>query len=152
MRAMEYRACNNGWECFSSDNTDNSALAKNFVRTGAGLYEPQNPWAWPHTLIGEGPSNDGVIVVEGNVRNVPERCVISKALHSAPWPFGHRVFFVPGTKMRSHCFLRLHALYDAEGASHDFVEQGFHDQDAGADHSCTGRHSHSEGGKSALRL
>jgi hypothetical protein len=106
----------------------------------------------PTHYIGEGPSNDGVIVVEGNVRNVPERCVISKALHSAPWPFGHRVFFVPGTKMRSHCFLRLHALYDAEGASHDFVEQGFHDQDAGADHSCTGRRSHSEGGKSALRL
>lgn len=40
----------------------------------------------------------------------------SKALHLARWPYGHRaVFAFQGTKMRSHCFLRLRALYDAEG-------------------------------------
>jgi hypothetical protein len=50
MRAIEFRACNNGWGCFVSDNTDNRALANNFIRTGSRLYEPQNPWAWPNTL------------------------------------------------------------------------------------------------------
>src|ERR1700728_959769 len=77
----------------------------------------------------------------------------SQAPHLARWPYGHRAFFAfQATKMRSHCFLRLHAVYDAEGASHDVVEQGFHDQDTGAHHSCTGRRGHYEGGKSALRL
>jgi hypothetical protein len=38
------------------------------------------------------------------------------------------------------------------GASHDVVEQGFHDQNSGADHFCTRGCGHPESGKSALRF
>ena len=50
MRAMELRAHSNGWNCVVSDTTDNVASANNFIRAGYRLYEPQYPWAWPHTL------------------------------------------------------------------------------------------------------
>jgi hypothetical protein len=76
-----------------------------------------------------------------------------------------KLFISPGGLMAIGLFLRFRALrcgaivscafmpYTTQrGASHDFVEQGFHDQDAGADHSCTDRRNHYEGGKSALRL
>ncbi|WP_454626177.1 phage terminase large subunit [Bradyrhizobium cenepequi] len=29
---------------------DNIASANNFIRAGYRLYQPQAPWAWPHTL------------------------------------------------------------------------------------------------------
>jgi hypothetical protein len=51
MRAMESWARNNGWGCLVSDTTDNITSANNFIRAGYGLYEPQNPWAWPNTLF-----------------------------------------------------------------------------------------------------
>jgi hypothetical protein len=50
MRAMEFRARNNGRGYLVSDTTDNIASANNFIRAGYRLYEPQNPWAWPNTL------------------------------------------------------------------------------------------------------
>jgi hypothetical protein len=39
-----------------------------------------------------------------------------------------------------------------EGASHDAVEQDFHDQDTAADHFCIGRGGYHEGNKHALRF
>jgi hypothetical protein len=50
MRAMEARARHNGWACIISDTTDNIASANNSIRAGYRLYQPQIPWAWPHTL------------------------------------------------------------------------------------------------------
>ena len=50
MRALENRACRNGWHAIVSDTTDNIASANNFIRAGYRLYQPKAPWAWPHTL------------------------------------------------------------------------------------------------------
>jgi GNAT superfamily N-acetyltransferase len=50
MRALETRARRNGWHSIVSDTTDNIASANNFIRAGYRLYQPQAPWAWPHTL------------------------------------------------------------------------------------------------------
>ncbi len=50
MRALEARARQIGWGCIVSDTTDNLASANNFIRAGYRLYQPQYPWAWPHTL------------------------------------------------------------------------------------------------------
>jgi len=50
MRAMEQRARHNGWSSIVSDTTDNLASANNLIRAGYRLYQPQTPWAWPHTL------------------------------------------------------------------------------------------------------
>ncbi|WP_343208598.1 GNAT family N-acetyltransferase [Bradyrhizobium sp. Ai1a-2] len=50
MRALETRARRNGWHSIVSDTTDNIASANNFIRAGYRLYEPEAPWAWPHTL------------------------------------------------------------------------------------------------------
>jgi hypothetical protein len=50
MRAMEAQAWRNGWNAVVSDTTDNFRSANNFIRAGYRLYEPQIPWAWPHTL------------------------------------------------------------------------------------------------------
>jgi Phage terminase large subunit len=50
MRAMEARARQVGWSCIVSDTTDNLASANNFIRAGYRLYQPRDPWAWPHTL------------------------------------------------------------------------------------------------------
>jgi hypothetical protein len=50
MRVIEARARQNGWSSIVSDTTDNIASANNFIRAGYRLYEPEHPWAWPHTL------------------------------------------------------------------------------------------------------
>jgi GNAT superfamily N-acetyltransferase len=50
MRAAESRVRQNGWRCIVSDTTDNVASANNFIRSGYRLYQPQTPWAWPHSL------------------------------------------------------------------------------------------------------
>jgi len=50
MRAMESQARRNGWVAVVSDSTDNLPSANNFIRAGYRLYQPQIPWAWPHTL------------------------------------------------------------------------------------------------------
>jgi GNAT superfamily N-acetyltransferase len=50
MRALEMRARQNGWHWIVSDTTENIASANNFIRAGYRLYQPQRPWAWPHTL------------------------------------------------------------------------------------------------------
>jgi GNAT superfamily N-acetyltransferase len=50
MRALEARAQRVGWSSIVSDTTDNLCSANNFIRAGYRLYQPQAPWAWPHTL------------------------------------------------------------------------------------------------------
>jgi hypothetical protein len=50
MRAMEFRARQNGWNCIVSDTTDNLASANNFIKAGYQLYHPHFPWGWPTTL------------------------------------------------------------------------------------------------------
>jgi GNAT superfamily N-acetyltransferase len=50
MRAMEFRARRNGWNCIVSDTTDNLASANNFIKAGYRLYQPQDPWGLPRTL------------------------------------------------------------------------------------------------------
>jgi GNAT superfamily N-acetyltransferase len=50
MRALELRARHNGWNTIVSDTTDNLASANNFIRAGYRLYQPPDPWAWPHSL------------------------------------------------------------------------------------------------------
>jgi hypothetical protein len=50
MRAMEGRARSNGWSSIVSDTTDNLRSANNFIKAGYCLYQPEFPWAWPHTL------------------------------------------------------------------------------------------------------
>jgi len=50
MRALEARARNNGWSCIVSDTTCSVASANNFIKAGYRLYDPDHPWAWPHTL------------------------------------------------------------------------------------------------------
>jgi hypothetical protein len=50
MRALETRARRNGWHSIVSDTTDNIVSANNFIRAGYRLYQPEAPWAWPHTL------------------------------------------------------------------------------------------------------
>ena len=50
MRAMETQVRRNGWTSVISDTTDNLASANNFIRAGYRLYQPRDPWAWPHTL------------------------------------------------------------------------------------------------------
>lgn len=50
MRAMEFRARQNGWNCIVSDTTDNLASANNFIKAGYRLYQPHFPWGWPTTL------------------------------------------------------------------------------------------------------
>ena len=50
MRALEARARLNGWFSVISDTTDNVSSANNFIRAGYRLYQPQIPWAWPHTM------------------------------------------------------------------------------------------------------
>lgn len=50
MRAAELRARRNGWGFVVSDTTDNVTSANNFIRAGYRLYQPEIPWAWPHSL------------------------------------------------------------------------------------------------------
>jgi hypothetical protein len=50
MRALELRARHIGWSSLVSDTTDNLVSANNFIRAGYRLYQPQFPWAYPHTL------------------------------------------------------------------------------------------------------
>jgi hypothetical protein len=50
MRAVEWRARHYGWCSIVSDTTANVASANNFIRAGYRLFEPQDPWGWPHTL------------------------------------------------------------------------------------------------------
>ena len=50
MRALEVRARGNGWSSIVSDTTANIASANNFIRARYQLYQPDTPWAWPHTL------------------------------------------------------------------------------------------------------
>jgi GNAT superfamily N-acetyltransferase len=50
MRALESRARHIGWSSLVSDTTDNLVSANNFIRAGYRLYQPQYPWAYPHTL------------------------------------------------------------------------------------------------------
>jgi GNAT superfamily N-acetyltransferase len=50
MRALEARARRNGWHSIVSDTTENIASANNFIRAGYRLYQPEAPWAWPHSL------------------------------------------------------------------------------------------------------
>jgi GNAT superfamily N-acetyltransferase len=50
MRAMESQARRNGWSAVVSDTTNNLPSANNFIRAGYRLYQPEVPWAWPHTL------------------------------------------------------------------------------------------------------
>jgi hypothetical protein len=50
MRVLENRARRNGWHSIVSDTTDNVPSANNFIRAGYWLYQPEAPWAWPHTL------------------------------------------------------------------------------------------------------
>ena len=50
MQAMEARARCNGWSSVVSDTTENLPSANNFIRAGYRLYQPEVPWAWPHTL------------------------------------------------------------------------------------------------------
>jgi hypothetical protein len=126
MRAIEFRACNSGWGCLVSDNTDNSALANNFIRTGSRLYEPQNPCAWAQHIILEkvhqmtAPSS-----LMGMSETRQNAACPSKALHPARWPFGHRVFsfqarrcgaivscvFMPYTTQRGHHMTLLNKVF-----------------------------------------
>ena len=50
MRAMETKARRNGWSSVLSDTTDNLPSANSFIKAGYRLYQPEIPWAWPHTL------------------------------------------------------------------------------------------------------
>lgn len=50
MRAVEAQVRRNGWNAVVSDTTDNLVSANNFIRAGYRLYQPRDPWAWPHTL------------------------------------------------------------------------------------------------------
>jgi len=50
MPAMELRARGNGWNCAVSDTTDNVTFRVQFYPSRLQAYEPQYPWAWPHTL------------------------------------------------------------------------------------------------------
>jgi GNAT superfamily N-acetyltransferase len=50
IRAAESRARSNGWSFVVSDTTDNLVSANNFIKAGYQLYQPEYPWAWPHTL------------------------------------------------------------------------------------------------------
>lgn len=50
MRALEWRARQNGWNAVVSDTTDNLASANNFIRAGYRLYQPRIPWAWSNTV------------------------------------------------------------------------------------------------------
>ena len=50
MRAIEARGRRMGWNGIVSDTTDNLVSANNFIKAGYRLYEPEIPWAWPHTL------------------------------------------------------------------------------------------------------
>ena len=70
----------------------------------------------------------------------------------ARWPDGHRAFFAFWALPVADCIGPHDALYESEGASHDAVEQGFHDQNPGADHFCAGRSRCDESGKLALRF
>ena len=50
MRVAESRARSNGWSFVVSDTTENLVSANNFIKAGYQLYQPEYPWAWPHTL------------------------------------------------------------------------------------------------------
>lgn len=50
MRTVEAQARRNGWIAVVSDTTNNLASSNNFIRAGYRLYQPKEPWAWPHTL------------------------------------------------------------------------------------------------------
>jgi GNAT superfamily N-acetyltransferase len=56
MRAMETRACQNGWCCVVSDTTNNLHSANNFIRAGYRLYQPNHPWGWSNTLYWQKPT------------------------------------------------------------------------------------------------
>jgi hypothetical protein len=49
MRALEMRARRNGWNKIVSDTTDNPHSGNNFISAGYWLFEPQWPWAFPHS-------------------------------------------------------------------------------------------------------
>jgi GNAT superfamily N-acetyltransferase len=50
MRAVEARGRRIGLKDIVSDTTNNSYSANNFIKAGYRLFEPEVPWAWPHTL------------------------------------------------------------------------------------------------------
>jgi GNAT superfamily N-acetyltransferase len=50
MRAVEARGRRSGWDSIVSDTTNNPVSANNFIQAGYRLYEPEEPWAWSHTL------------------------------------------------------------------------------------------------------
>jgi hypothetical protein len=76
----------------------------------------------------------------------------------AEWPAGFFVFWVTEAfdahdvcrlwqqHQDSDCIGRSNILYDSNGALHDAVEQGFHDQNPGEDHPCVDRRLGNEGG------
>ena len=49
-RVLERRARRLGWSRIVSDTTDNVASANNFIRAGYRLFDPETPWAFPHSL------------------------------------------------------------------------------------------------------
>src|ERR1700743_2031094 len=61
---------------------------------------------------------------------------------------GRRAFFAFQARNGQGVVSSIPMPYTAgEGASHDAVEQDLYDQDIAADHFCTDRHGHYEGGK-----
>ncbi|WP_349628203.1 GNAT family N-acetyltransferase [Bradyrhizobium sp. S69] len=67
MRATECRPRNNGGHSLVSDATDNIASANNFIRAATVCISREIHGHGRTHCIGESPSNDGVIVVDGNV-------------------------------------------------------------------------------------
>lgn len=50
MKAMERKAALLGWSSIISDTTSNTHSANNFIKAGYRLYEPEQPWAFAHSL------------------------------------------------------------------------------------------------------
>jgi hypothetical protein len=66
---------------------------------------------------------------------------------------GHRAFFRFEFQDRAGLYGAVGSpIRDKRGASHDAIEQDFHDPDAAADHFCAGCGGYHEGDKLALRF
>jgi GNAT superfamily N-acetyltransferase len=50
MRALERKARAQGLSRLVSDTTDNPISGNNFIKAGWKIFEPENPWAFPHTI------------------------------------------------------------------------------------------------------
>lgn len=50
MRAIERKSRAVGWGMIISDTTDNTPSANNFIRAGYRLYDPEQKWAFSHSL------------------------------------------------------------------------------------------------------